>query len=108
MQFYPDFPTTEPRGGRTVYGVVARLPNGKESEIGEWTGDAEAAGAAALSAHRRYHGSARVEVWADGAQFAYVTFHPRTHDKTPFLCQPGFCAHHECGLIPPEKCFCLN
>ncbi|MEV6782701.1 hypothetical protein [Streptomyces sp. NPDC051098] len=104
MQFYPDFPTMEPRGGRTLYAVLAVLANGKEIEVGEWTGDADAAGAAALSAYRRYHRTARVEVWADGAQFAYVTHHPRTHDKTPVLCQPGFCPDPLCGQIPPAQC----
>lgn len=107
MQHYPNFPTQEPRGPRTWYGVIARFSTGEEREVGrEVQGDPEAAGRAALFAWHRYHGTAHVEVWADGEQFAYVTFNPRTHDKTPFLCQPGFCAHHLCGQIPPDECFC--
>lgn len=102
---YPDFPAVEPRGGRTWYAVTVRFSSGQEKDVYEGQGDADKAGREALSAFRRYHG-AHVEVLADGAVFAYVTFVPCTHDKTPFLCEPGFCWHHQCGQIPPEQCGC--
>lgn len=104
---YPDFPTGEPRGGRTWYGVLALLSSGHEVVVAEFQGDADRAGHEALNAFRRYHG-ARVEVLAEGAPFAYVTFNPRTHEKTPFLCQAGFCWHRQCGEIPPERCGCAT
>lgn len=108
MQFYPDYPTLEPRGGRTIYGVIAIFSNGKDALIAEIQGDADEAGRVALSAWRRYHGSARVEILCDGCSWAYVTVDRRTHEKEPFLCQAGFCHHHLCGQIPPEECYCLE
>lgn len=109
-QVYPDFPSQPgvPRGGFTVYAVMARFPNGREVEVGVWQGDAEGAGEAALRAYGRYHAGAYVEVLCDGGPFAYVTHDPRTHAKAPFLCQPGFCWHRECGLVPPEECGCRD
>ncbi|MER7816620.1 hypothetical protein [Streptomyces sp. NPDC096153] len=108
MLTYPDFPTFEPKGRRTWYTVTATLPDKREIEIGEWQGDPDAAGAAALCAYRRYHAGAYVLIMADGCAFAYVTHHPRTHEKIPLLQQPGFCAHYRCGEIPPEECFCAT
>jgi hypothetical protein len=108
VQVYPNFPTIEPRGGRTIYNVTADLSDGTTREVGEWTGDPEAAGAAAIAAYLRYHRAAYVLIMADGDSFAYVTHHPRTHDKTPFLRQPGFCADDRCGEIPPERCLCRD
>ena len=108
MLRFPNFPTHEPMGGYTWFGVYAELSNGQERTIGEWQGshNAKKAGDAALSAWRRYHGAASVRVLVDGSPWAYVTVNPRTHDKTPFLCQAGFCWHPECGQIPPEECGC--
>ncbi|GGX55938.1 hypothetical protein [Streptomyces chartreusis] len=105
---YPDFPSQpgEPRGGFTHYAVTARLADGREVEVGEWLGDAERAGEEALKAYERYYRRAYVEVLLDGCAFAYVTHNPRTHEKTPFLSQPGFCWHHACGQVPPEQCGC--
>lgn len=105
---YPDFPTMEPRGGRTIYSVVALFSNSEQREIGEWVGDPQGAGKAAIGAYIRYHRSAYVEVMVDGTNFAYVTHHPRTHEKTPFLCQVGFCADANCGEVPPEQCLCKS
>ncbi|MFB8031305.1 MULTISPECIES: hypothetical protein [unclassified Streptomyces] len=105
---YPDFPTMERRGGRTIYEVFVTLSNGKEVDIGEWVGDPHAAGKAAIAAYLRYHCSAYVLVMLDGTNFAYVTHHPRTHEKTPFLCQVGFCADDRCGQVPPDQCLCKS
>lgn len=106
---YPNFPMSGfTRDSRSYYGVVAYLPNGEEREVGEWIGDPEAAGTAALSAYARYYRTARVEVLCDGANFAYVAVNPRVPRGTPFLCEAGFCAHHECGEIAPDECFCVS
>lgn len=105
---YPNFPTGISRNSRSFYGVVAVLPNGEDRVIGEWIGDAEAAGRAALDAFARYHRSAHVEILCDGANFAYVTVNPRVPRGTPFLREAGFCAHYQCGEIPPGDCFCAS
>ncbi|MFG2793987.1 hypothetical protein [Streptomyces sp. NPDC048419] len=107
---YPNFPSQPgvPRGGYTYYAVTARFPNGREVEVGEWQGDAEKAGEAALKAYERYYRDACVEVLCDGGPFAYVTHDPRTPERTPFLCQSGFCWHPACGQVPPEECGCRD
>ncbi|MEV7304292.1 hypothetical protein [Streptomyces clavifer] len=106
MPLYPDFPTNEPRGAFTIYEVVVNFSDGRDADIGEWVGDPHAAGKAAIAAYLRYHRSAYVQVLLDGTNFAYVTHHPSTHEKTPFLCQVGMCADYRCGEVPPERCLC--
>ncbi|MFF4248987.1 hypothetical protein ACFYY2_31600 [Streptomyces sp. NPDC001822] len=108
IPIYPHFPTIEPKGGRTIYGVVVTFSNDEGYEVGEWVGDPRTAGKAAIAAYLRHHRSAYVEVMLDGTSFAYVTHHPRTHEKTPFLCQVGMCADDRCGEVPPEKCLCKS
>ena len=105
---YTDFPSPPgvPRGSFPWYAVTASFPNGREVEVGEWLGDPESAGQEALRAYERYKRGACVEVLVDGCVFAYVTHNPRTHEKAPFLCHPGFCWHHACGQVPPEECGC--
>ncbi|MEU4266223.1 hypothetical protein ACYCCF_30085 [Streptomyces argenteolus] len=108
LPLYPDFPTIEARGTRTIYDVAVQLSPDKWEEVGEWVGDPHAAGNAAIAAYLRYHRSAYVEILMDGTNFAYVTHHPRTHEKTPFLCQVGMCADSRCGEVPPEQCLCKS
>jgi len=102
------FPSQEPIGAYTEFAAIAELSNGSEKVIGEWQGsqNAEAAGAAALSAWHLYHGTAHVQIFVDGTPWAYVAVRPLTHEKAPFLCPSGFCWHSKCGQISPEECYC--
>lgn len=103
---YPNFPGVR-LNSRSEYGVVAILPNGEERVVGEWTGNPDAAGSAALSAYARYHRGAYVEILCDGVGFAYVTVSPLPRHR-PFIREVGFCAHFECGEIPPSECYCAH
>ncbi|GGW17381.1 hypothetical protein GCM10010264_72640 [Streptomyces globisporus] len=101
---YP-FPGVEVNA-RSYHGVVAILPGGEERVVGEWVGDPSPALSSAIRAFHQYHRRAYVELMCDGVSVAYVAVNPRVPRGTPFLRAVGFCAHFQCGEIPPSECYC--
>ncbi len=90
------------------YGVCAYLGE-REILIGEWRGELGRAESAALATYNRFHGTAAVVILRDGGSWRHVVAPPRRiRGRKPFITDAGFCAHSQCGQIPPESCYCLE